>query len=48
MEDSIKFAEWIAENHYRLKDVVNGVKYWVKENVLHTTSVLYELYSKDK
>lgn len=43
----IKFPEWIAENHYRLHNVKDGVYYWGDEkNSLRTTKQLYKEFNK--
>ena len=41
-----KFTEWVAENHYRLYDVIGNIYYWKNEYELKTTDELYLEYLK--
>lgn len=43
----IKFTEWVAENHYRLVNVENGIYYWKNENDKKTTEELYIKYANE-
>jgi len=36
----LKFAEWIAENHYRLSNVEKNIYYWTNEDEIKTTKQL--------
>jgi hypothetical protein len=47
-KESIAFAEWIAENHYRLENIVNGVRLWRNENALMSTKNLYKQFKNEK
>jgi len=43
----ILFLEWVAENHYRLQNVGDGVYYWISENDetgLKTSQELLRIY----
>jgi len=43
--ESIKFAEWLAENHYRLVNKIGNIYYWSsesEENKEQTTTKLYD------
>lgn len=44
MMQSILFAEWIAENHYVLINVVEGIHYWQNEQNIKTTKELFEFW----
>ena len=43
--ESIKFAEWIAKNHYILCNETKDTCYWQNEYGIKTTDELYELFS---
>lgn len=45
---AIKFAEWLAENHYRLYNVdISGIRFWKDEtNKQKTTEQLYKKFEK--
>ena len=45
-EFAIKFAEWIAENHYRLHDVCDS-HYWSNEIGTKTTNELLKDYEEE-
>ena len=45
---AILFAQWIAENHYHLYNVEDGVYYWVNEYNMKTTAELYLQWVKEK
>ena len=47
MNESIAFAEWLAENHFRLVNIDNGIYYWTSESnsdILLTTKSLHGIY----
>jgi len=45
----IKFAEWIARNHYILcNEQTNGIHIWCNEENQYTTSELLKIYKKEK
>jgi hypothetical protein len=49
MNESILFAEWVAENHYRLYNVVTktGIREWQREGKkLKSTKELFNEYEK--
>ena len=48
MFSEMNFAEWIAENHYRLYNVEDGVNYWKNEDGLKTTAELFDMYRQEK
>lgn len=41
MNNCIDFAMWVAQNHYRLHNVDNGVGIWSNEEGVKTTQELY-------
>ena len=45
---ALNFAEWIAENHFRLYNIENGLYYWKNENENKTTEELFNDYEKFK
>ena len=40
-KESIKFAEWIAENHFRLNNIQDGKYLWKNEYEFQETNSLY-------
>ena len=42
--ESIKFAEWIAKNHYVLCNETKDNCYWQNEDGIKTTDELYVLF----
>ena len=40
-KESIKFAEWIAENHFRLNNIQDGKYLWKNEYEFKETNSLY-------
>jgi hypothetical protein len=48
MEELIEFAEWIAENHYKLYNKSKGVCYWMNEDDKKTTSELLKLFKNER
>jgi hypothetical protein len=48
MEEAIQFAEWIAQNHFKLANVKAGICYWIFDEPEHTyymtTEELYDTY----
>ena len=50
MNESILFAEWVAENHYRLINIKsNGLRQWGTDDFkpIKTTQELFEEYQKE-
>jgi hypothetical protein len=47
MKDSIKFAEWLAQEHYRLTNVQGDECWWSNEQGTFTTSILYGIYESE-
>ena len=47
MNKNIKFAEWLAENHYSLWNVEKGIYYWRNEYNKKTTNQLFEDFEKE-
>lgn len=46
--ESIKFAEWLARNHYVLcNETITGIHYWENENSNGTTNELYIIFNKE-
>ena len=47
---SIKFAEWVVENHYVILDLntYTGVYLWNNEHRQATTKELYKIYKKEQ
>ena len=43
---SVQFAEYVAENHYRLVNVEGDYYYWKSENDEKTTQELYDEFEK--
>ena len=44
--NEVLFAEWIAENHFRLYNVKDGVFIWKNETDSKTSQELYDRYIK--
>ena len=45
MKDSIKFAEWLAQEHFRLSNIEKGICYWSDNNGEYCkTEQLYRIY----
>jgi hypothetical protein len=42
MNQECEFAEWLAENHYRLHNVSKGIHYWKNEDGEKTTEELFK------
>lgn len=40
-KESIKFAEWVAENHFRLNNIQDGKYLWKNEYEFQETNSLY-------
>lgn len=45
---ALNFAEWIAENHFRMYNIENGLYYWENENENKTTEELFNDYNTTK
>jgi hypothetical protein len=45
---SIKFAEWLAQNHYRVINESKGVFYWISESDNDGEQTTKQLYKKFK
>jgi len=43
-KEAIKFAEWLAENHYRLHNIQEGMHIWQNEEGYATTDYLFFIY----
>lgn len=43
-----QFAEWLAENHYRLRDISGKEYYWTDEVEIRTTDQLYKRFLKEQ
>ena len=41
---NMKFTEWVAENHYYLYNIEDGVYYWKNETDTLTTNQLHILW----
>ena len=41
---AVVFAQWIAEDHFRLYNIENGVYYWKNEDEIQTTEELFERF----
>jgi len=47
MNDCILFAEWLAENHYRLYNIDNsGFRLWKNKENQKTTKQLYKEFKR--
>lgn len=49
--EAVKFAEWLAENHYRLfnVDTNSGVRFWTNESKCQkTTKQLFKEFKNSK
>ena len=44
----IEFAEWLAENHYVLNNIQDGIHYWENEDVVSTSNNLYDWFIASK
>jgi len=42
--NEIKFAEWLAENHYKLANIEKGIYYWSNENFTEDSQSLYDIF----
>lgn len=47
IDKEILFAEWIAENHYRLINVIQSVHIWANEHNTYSTKELFEIFKKE-
>jgi hypothetical protein len=47
MKDEIKFAEWLAENHYVLDNVKNGLHWWKNQYGFENSGFLYMKFKKE-
>lgn len=45
---AVKFAQYIAEEHFRLVNVQNGTYYWKDETSLRTTEQLLEHFKNTR
>jgi len=43
---AVVFAQWIAEDHFRLYNVENGVYYWKNEDEIQTSEELLERFNR--
>jgi hypothetical protein len=44
----IQFAEWLAENHYVLNNIQDGIHFWENEDVVSTSNKLYDWFIASK
>jgi len=44
----IQFAEWLAENHYVLNNIQDGIHYWENEEIVSTSNKLYDWFIASK
>ena len=44
----IEFAEWLAENHYVLNNIQDGIHFWENEDVVSTSNKLYDWFIASK
>lgn len=44
----IQFAEWLAENHYVLNNIQDGIHIWENEDVVSTSNKLYDWFIASK
>ena len=43
-----QFAEWIAENHYVLNNIQNGIHWWQNEYGFENSDFLYMVFKKEQ
>lgn len=43
---AVVFAEWIAEHHFRLYNIENGIYYWKSEDETQTSEELFEIFNR--
>jgi hypothetical protein len=49
MNNEIKFAEWLAKNHFVLyNESKEGIFYWKNEDTKGTTSDLYLIFKNER
>jgi hypothetical protein len=46
--NDVKFAEWLAENHYVLNNIQDGIHFWENEDVVSTSNKLYDWFIASK
>ena len=44
----IEFAEWLAENHYVLNNIQNGVHWWKNDYGFENSDFLYMIFKKEQ
>jgi hypothetical protein len=47
-KDKVKFSEWLAENHYVLNNVQNGMHWWKNEYGCENSGFLYMKFEKEQ
>jgi len=47
MKDEVKFAEWLAENHYVLNNINNGLHWWKNQYGFENSGFLYMKFKKE-
>jgi hypothetical protein len=43
---AVVFAQWVAEHHFRLYNVENGIYYWKSEDETQTSEELFESFNR--
>ena len=46
--DDVKFAQWLAENHYVLNNIQNGMHWWKNEYGIENSGFLYMKFEKEQ
>lgn len=48
MNNEVKFAEWLSENHYVLNNIQNGIYWWKNEYGFENSGFLYMKFKQQK
>ena len=48
MNNEVKFAEWLSENHYVLNNIQNGICWWKNEYGFENSGFLYMKFKQQK
>ena len=48
MNNEVKFAEWLSENHYVLYNIQNGIYWWKNEYGFENSGFLYMKFKQQK
>ena len=48
MNNEVKFAEWLSENHYVLNNIQNGIYWWKNEYGFENSGFLYMKFKQEK